>query len=350
MVEFNMSRKLRGGLIGCGFFSINHLHGWRDARGAEIVAICDQNADRLSAVGEQFSIAQLYASAEQMLATERLDFVDIATTVPSHRALVELAARNGVHVICQKPIAPTLEDAKAMVVACEKASVRMMVHENFRWQSPIQAVKKVISSGVIGEVFWGRVSFRSAYDVFPGQPYLAEGKRFIVEDLGIHALDVARFLLGDALNVSARIKRVNPQIKGEDVATILLDHGQGVASIVDCSYATQLENELFPQTLIEIDGSLGSLRLGADYQLNVTRKGATAKTDVSPPVLSWASKPWHNIQESVSLIQQHWVDCLLQGRQPETSGRDNLKTFALVEAVYQSAAESRTVFLEELLG
>ncbi len=345
-----MSRKLRGGLIGCGFFSINHLHGWRDARGAEIVAICDQNSDRLSAVGEQFSIAQLYASAEQMLATERLDFVDIATTVPSHRALVELAARNGVHVICQKPIAPTLEDAKAMVVACEKASVRMMVHENFRWQSPIQAVKKVISSGVIGEVFWGRVSFRSAYDVFSGQPYLAEGKRFIVEDLGIHALDVARFLLGDVLNVSARIKRVNPQIKGEDVATILLDHGQGVASIVDCSYATQLENELFPQTLIEIDGSLGSLRLGADYQLNVTQKGATAKTDVSPPVLPWASKPWHNIQESVSLIQQHWVDCLLQGHEPETSGRDNLKTFALVEAVYQSAAESRTVFLEELLG
>jgi D-apiose dehydrogenase len=225
-----------------------------------------------------------------------------------------------------------------------------MVHENFRWQSPIQAVKKVISSGVIGEVFWGRVSFRSAFDVFSGQPYLAVGNRFIVEDLGIHALDVARFLIGDVINVSARIKRVSPNIKGEDVATILLDHGRGVTSIVDCSYATQLESELFPQTLIEIDGSKGTLRLGANYQLTVTCNGVTKTTDVSPPLLPWASKPWHNIQESVSLIQQHWVDCLAQGHEPETSGRDNLKTFALVEAVYQSAASGCTVVLDELLG
>jgi D-apiose dehydrogenase len=345
-----MVRKLRGGLIGCGFFAINHLHGWRDAKGVEIAAICDQNGQRLASVGEQFSIAPRYADAETMLAREQLDFVDIATTAASHRALVELAARHGVHVICQKPIAPSLADAKAMVAACDKAGVRMMVHENFRWQSPLQKVKQVISSGEIGEAFWGRVSFRSAYDVFSGQPYLAEGKRFIVEDLGIHALDVARFLFGDVANVSARIKRVNPDINGEDVATILLDHGQGVASIVDCSYATHLENELFPQTLLEIDGSKGSLRLGADYQLTVTRRGATRKTNVSPPVLPWASKPWHNIQESVALIQQHWVDCLLAGREAETSGHDNLKTFALVEAVYQSAATGRTVLLEELLG
>ncbi len=344
-----MVHALRGGLIGCGFFAVNHLHGWRDARDADIVAICDSNADRLGAVGEQFSIAQSYADAEEMLAVEDLDFVDVATTAASHRALVELAARHGVHVICQKPIAPSLIDAKAMVAACDAAGVRMMVHENFRWQSPIQRAKEVIASGDLGEVFWGRVSFRSAFDVFSGQPYLAEGKRFIVEDLGIHALDVARYLLGDVLNVSARIKRVNPEIKGEDVATILLDHGNGVACIVDCSYATQLESELFPQTLIEIDGSQGSLRLGANYQLSITRNGATTTTDVSPLLLPWAARPWHNIQESVALIQQHWVDCLLQGREPETSGRDNLKTFALVEAVYQSAVENRTVMLEELL-
>jgi D-apiose dehydrogenase len=202
---------------------------------------------------------------------------------------------------------------------------------------------------VIGDVFWGRVSFRSAYDVFSGQPYLAEGERFIVEDLGIHALDMARFLFGDANSVSAVIKRVNPKIKGEDVATILLDHGDGVASVVDCSYATQGEEELFPQTLLEIDGAKGSLRLAANYQLCVTANGKTTKTDISPPLLPWASRPWHNIQESVALIEQHWVDCLREGREPQTSGRDNLKTLALVEAAYQSAAEARTVSLSELL-
>jgi D-apiose dehydrogenase len=340
---------LRGGLIGCGFFAINHLHGWRDAKGAEIVAICDRSKERLKIAGDQFGIAARYTDAAEMLAKEELDFVDIATTAPTHRALAELAAGQGLAVICQKPFAPSLGDAKAIIAACAKAGAPLMIHENFRWQSPIQKVKQVLGSGVIGDVFWGRVSFRSAYDVFSGQPYLAEGERFIVEDLGIHALDIARFLFGDANSVSAVIKRVNPKIKGEDVATILLDHGDGVASVVDCSYATQGEEELFPQTLLEIDGAKGSLRLAANYQLCVTANGKTTKTDISPPLLPWASRPWHNIQESVALIEQHWVDCLREGREPQTSGRDNLKTLALVEAAYQSAAEARTISLSELL-
>jgi D-apiose dehydrogenase len=343
-------QKLRGALIGCGFFAINHLHGWRDAEGAEIVAICDRSAERLKLAGDQFGIAARYGDATEMLAKEELDFVDIATTAPTHRALAELAASHGLAVICQKPFAPTLDDAKAIVAACDKAGVALMVHENFRWQSPIQKVKAILNSDEIGDVFWGRVSFRSAYDVFSGQPYLAEGERFIVEDLGIHALDIARFLLGDALNVSARIKRVNQKIKGEDVATMLLDHGNGVSSVVDCSYATQNEQELFPQTLLEIDGSKGTLRLGANYQLTVTASGRTRHEDISPRLLPWASKPWHNIQESVALIEEHWVECLHNNTEPQTSGRDNLKTFALVEAVYHSAEENRTVRLSELLG
>lgn len=341
---------LRGALIGCGFFAINHLHGWRDVEGAEIVAICDRSPERLKIVGDQFGIVARYQDATEMLATEKLDFVDIATTAPTHRALAELAASHKLAVICQKPFAPTLDDARAIVHACAKADVALMVHENFRWQSAIQKVKQVVASGEIGDLFWGRVSFRSAYDVFSGQPYLAAGKRFIVEDLGIHALDVARFLLGNAINVNARIKRVNPNIKGEDVATILLDHGNGVASVVDCSYATKLETEAFPETLIELDGSTGTLRLGLGYKLTVTGASGTRHEDVSPPLLPWASKPWHNIQESVALIEQHWVSCLTNGIEPQTSGRDNLKTFALVEAVYQSAASGHTVQLKSLLG
>jgi D-apiose dehydrogenase len=341
---------LRGALIGCGFFAVNHLHGWRDAKGVEIVAICDTSEERLNLCGDQFAITARYRDAAEMLTKEKLDFVDIATTASTHRALAELAAQHKLAVICQKPFAPTLSDAKAIVSACDRVGVPLMVHENFRWQSPIQKVKKIIESGEIGDVFWGRVSFRSAYDVFSGQPYLAEGKRFIVEDLGIHALDIARFLFGDAKNVSARIKRVNPKIRGEDVATVMLDHGDGLTSIVDCSYATQLEQELFPQTLLEIDGTRGTLRLGADYKLTVTTGGKVSKQDVSPPLLNWASKPWHNIQESVALIEQHFVDCLTSKKEPQTSGRDNLKTFALVEAVYQSAETGHTIDMKQLLA
>ena len=136
------------------------------------------------------------------------------------------------------------------------AGVPLMVHENFRWQSAIQAVGRGRSKrGEIGAPFWGRVSFRSAYDVFSGQPYLATGERFIIEDLGIHILDIARFLFGDVAAATARTRRVNPAIRGEDVATILLDHEDGVTSVVDCSYATRLAVEPFPETLVEVDGS-----------------------------------------------------------------------------------------------
>ena len=341
--------ELNGALIGCGFFAINQMHAWNDVSGARIVAICDRNPERLKIVGDQFGIERRYTDAQALFADGGIDFVDIATTVSSHRALVELAAAHKVPAICQKPFAKTLDDAKAMVKVCDEASIPLMVHENFRWQTPIQAVRKALDSGVIGTPFWGRFSFRSGFDVFSGQPYLAEGERFIIEDLGIHTLDIARFILGDVTSLVARTKRVNPKIKGEDVATILMDHENGATSIVDVSYATKLETDPFPETLIEIDSTEGSIRLYRGYRLEVITPNGTTVSDVSPKLLSWASRPWHNIQESVFAIQQHWVDKLETREETSTSGADNLKTFALVEAAYDSATSGNRVDITALL-
>jgi D-apiose dehydrogenase len=235
-----------------------------------------------------------------------------------------------------------------MVAAAEAAGKVLMVHENFRWQSAVRAAIDALRSGAIGTPFFGRVSFRSGYDVYAGQPYLAEGKRFIIEDLGIHILDIARALFGEVSTITASTKRVNPKINGEDVATMLLAHQGGVTSVVDCSYATKRAPETFPETLLEIDGTEGTLRLDAGYRLTIQAGGKSETRDIAPPVLPWAERPWHNIQESVAIIQQHFVDCLREGRVPETSGADNLNTLALVEAAYLSAAESRSVRLEEM--
>jgi D-apiose dehydrogenase len=342
--------RFKGALIGCGFFAVNQMHGWRDLADVEIVAICDRDPERLRIVGDDFGVERRYQSAGAMFADGGFDFVDIATTVGSHRALVELAASHTIPAICQKPFAPTLEDAKAMVAAAQTAGIPLMIHENFRWQTPILAVKAALDSGVIGDPFWGRVSFRSGFDVFSGQPYLAKGDRFIIEDLGIHSLDIARFLFGDASHMTARTRRINPDIAGEDVATMLLDHDNGITSIVDVSYATKLPQEPFPETFVEIDGSKGTLRLGKDYKLIVHGPDGTTDTVVAPNLLPWASRPWHNIQESVALIQKHWIERLATGHEPDTSGHDNLKTFALVEAAYLSAKRGETIALGDLLG
>lgn len=339
---------MKGALIGCGFFAQNQMHAWQDIAGAQIVALCDRDPERLADTASRFGIARTYSDADEMFAAETLDFVDIATTVSSHRSLVERAAAARCHTICQKPFAENMRDARAMVAAMEGAGRVLMVHENFRWQSAIRRAIDVLRSGAIGEPFFGRISFRSGYDVFSGQPYLAEGKRFIIEDLGIHILDIARALFGDVDRLSATTRRVNPSIRGEDVATMLLTHSGGVTSVVDCSYATRRRPETFPETLLEIDGTTGSLRLDAGYRLTVQSAESDVAEDVAPPLLPWAEPPWHNIQESVAALQTHFVTCIAEGSVPETSGTDNLKTLALVEAAYLSAAEHRVVGMSEI--
>ena len=339
---------LKGGLIGCGFFAVNHMHGWNMAQGADIVAICDRDPARLAAIGDAFGISALYSDAARMLAEQDLDFVDIATTVPSHRSLVELAATNGLHVICQKPLADTLEDARAMIAAVERAGKTFMVHENFRWQSPVRAVIEAVRGGAIGTPFFCRASFRSDYDVYANQPYLATDPRFIIQDLGIHILDVARALMGDVERIAATTARINPRIAGEDVATMLLTHHSGMTSVVDCSYASPRRPVTFPETVLEIDGSTGFLRLDTGYQLLIQNSAGEVRRDVSPPLLEWAERPWHNIQESVALIEQHFVDSVLSGQNVETSGRDNFETLKLVEAAYLSAETGSTIELSVL--
>ena len=334
---------LKGALIGCGFFAQNQMHAWRMIDGARIVAVCDMDRDRRDRTARDFGVARTHADAARMMATEELDFVDIATTVGSHRMLVQAAADAGLHVICQKPFAETMEDARAMVAAVQGAGRTLMVHENFRWQSAIRAAIAALQGGAIGTPFFGRVSFRSGFDVFSGQPYLATDPRFIIQDLGIHILDVARALFGDVDRISASTQRINPAIRGEDVATMMLDHQGGVTSVIDCSYATRRSPETFPQTLLEIDGDRGTLRLDACYRLVIQNAGREHIRDVAPPLLPWAERPWHNIQESVHLIQAHFVDCLRAGMQPETSGHDNLKTLALVEAAYASARDGTRI-------
>jgi predicted dehydrogenase len=334
---------LRGGLIGCGFFAQNHLHAWGDVRGAGLVAVCDKDRVKAEAAAKTFGIPAVYDDAAEMFAKEKLDFVDVATTMPTHRPLVEMAAKHGVACICQKPFAPTLADCVAMVEACRTAGVPLMVHENFRFQTPLLAVQEVVKSGRIGRVFFGRVSFRTSYDVYAGQPYLAEEERFAILDVGVHVLDVARVLLGEIDAVSCVTASIRPGLKGEDNCAILTRHRDGAAAFVDVSYSSKQDPDPFPQTLVELDGTEGSIRLTDGFRMTVVDPEGTERRDVSPPLLSWAQKPWHGPQESVLNTQQHFIDCLRAGREFGTSGADNLKTFAACEAAYDSAATGRTV-------
>lgn len=333
--------KFKGGLVGCGYFSKYHLHAWNMMEDVELAAVCDTRQEKAESYAQEFGIPLFFPDAETMIKNENLDFIDIVTNPDSHRALVDLAAEHKVHVICQKPLAPSMEDAEAMVNACMESGVRFMVHENFRWQTPMRALKK--SSMELGELFFGRIQFRSAFDIYSRQPYLTEDPRFIIYDLGVHMLDLARYYLGDAESVYCQTSKVNPDIKGEDVATIMLKMKSGATCLVEVSYASKREEELFPQTLIELEGTAGSAHLCPHFELVVVRNAKITRESVMPRIFPWSTPPSESIQESVLAIQEHWVECMREEKECETSGMDNLRTLDLVFGAYESS-ESGVVY------
>ncbi len=230
-----------------------------------------------------------------------------------------------------------------MVGTCKAAGVPLMVHENFRFQVPLDAVRRVLATGEIGPPHFGRISLRTGYDIFGGQPYLLQEEQLIILDLGVHLLDMARVYFGEAETIYALTNRIHPGARAEDMATMLVRHRTGATCIVDCSYSSKISPDPFPETLVHIEGPRGSIQLREGYRMTVTSDGKTREQHVTTPLLPWTSLPWHNIQESVLNTQRHWVECLLAGREPETSGADNLRTYALAVAAYRSAAERRAV-------
>ena len=334
-------------LVGCGFFARNHLNAWRDLAGEgsnlRLVAVCDVDPAKAQAAAAEFGARHWYDDAAAMLDAERPGLVDIVTRMDTHRALVEVAAARGVPVIVQKPLAPDWGEAVTIVETAAAAAVPMAVHENFRFQAPMRRVREVLASGEIETPSWARIAFRTGYDVYRTQPYFYDEERLAILDVGIHVLDLARVFLGEVERVSCETQRRNPRVRAEDTATMLLRHEGGAVSVVECTYESRALPDPFPQTLLTIEGPAGSVRLHEDFRMVVTSSGDAREEHVGSPLLAWTSEPWHVAQESVLLTQRHIVDALRAGREPETTGEDNLRTFALVEAAYEAAATGRAV-------
>ena len=334
---------MRGALIGCGFFAQNHLNAWRDMRDEDvvIVAVCDIDAVKAKAAAETFGIPRHYTDPGELLAKEELDFVDIATRMETHEALVLQAIGRGIRTIVQKPFAPDWDACVAMVRAAAEAGVPLAVHENFRYQTPLLRLRETLDTGVIGQATWGRFAFRTGFDVYRTQPYFHNETRFAILDTGVHVLDLARFFLGEVAHVSCETQRRNPKNRGEDTATMLLRHTSGAVSLAETTYEARQVPDPFPQTLVTIEGERGSIKLHEDFRMVVTADGQVSERKVDSPLLPWTADPWHIAQESVLLTQRGIMAAWKAGRDADTSGADNLRTFAVAEAAYAAAASGR---------
>ena len=311
------------------------------ADGVELVAVCDIDPAKANAAAQTFGIARSYTDPAALFAAERLDFVDIATRMETHADLVSLAVSHGVRTIVQKPLAPDWATCLRMVEAAHAAGVPLAVHENFRYQTPMRSLRETLDSGVIGSASWSRIAFRTGFDVYRTQPYFHHEKRLAILDTGVHVLDLARFLLGEVRHVSCETQRRNAKNLGEDTATMLLRHESDAVSVVETTYEARQIPDPFPQTLITLEGDNGSIKLHEDFRMVVTAGTNVVTRTVGSPLLPWTAEPWHIAQESVLLTQRAIIAAWRAGHDAETSGADNLKTYAAAEAAYTAAETGR---------
>jgi predicted dehydrogenase len=339
-------KKLKGVLIGTGYFSRFQLDAWQRIADVDICAICDLSVDKAFKLQQEFHIPNVYQDYKHMILQESPDFVDILTPPATHFEIVAFAAQQNVHVICQKPLADSFTKAKALVDMVSQYGVRFMVHENWRWQPWYREMKKLIDSQTIGSPTsyqlnlrlgdgWGKDAYLAR------QPYFRSYPRLLMHETGVHFVDALRFLFGEVEFVFAQLRQLNPVILGEDSGQVILKMVSGVTAVFNLNRYNESEaaHPHFTYGTIRIDGSEGHLSLNAEGQLFVKKLGQPVQEHCYP-----LSKRGF-AGDCVFALQQHFVEAMREKRPFESSATDFLKSVEVIEAIYQSAAKNQVVHL-----
>ncbi|MBT3358339.1 MAG: Gfo/Idh/MocA family oxidoreductase [Rhodospirillales bacterium] len=325
-------KHLKIGMVGAGVIAQNHLEGWAQSTGADVVAICDPDRTKVAERAGQFGIQHVHGTMEDMLDHhDDLDALDIVTPLPTHVPLVTQCAERGIHAMCQKPLAPSAQEAAQLAAVC-RPRIRLMVHENTRFKAHFSAVRAQLRNRAIGEAMMARLTVRSCGYCRAGgntpwyldrQPYLADFPQLLIFESIIHHLDALRAIFGD-LNVEACLyNTINAgDLSGEDTAIIVLKSGDATNIVLDASF-TAAGATSFPSDTLEV--------LGTDGRIVATNEGMTLfDGDGSQRNQAFAS----DYQACFSAAIQHFIDQLGNGQPFETEAEDNVKTLALVEQCY----------------
>ncbi|WP_394971068.1 Gfo/Idh/MocA family protein [uncultured Croceitalea sp.] len=333
-------KKLKGVCVGAGYFARFHFEAWKRIPQIEITAVCDSNLEKAQEVCNEFGFKTAYKNPEDMVVKEQPDFIDIITPPETHLALCKLAIAFKAHIICQKPLAPTLADANKIANAIKASDIRGMVHENFRFQPWHREIKKLLDVGVIGSTLHTinlqmRMGDGWQEDAYMNrQPYFREMEKLLIYETGIHFIDVFRFLAGEITQVYAKLKTLNPNIKGEDLAWVNFDFENGMIGFLDSNrYNENTAKDprlTFGKVLIEGDG--GSLRLYDDGRITLQPLGKEEKEHFYPfQRINFAG-------DCVFETQKHFIHQLLTSKPFETEINSYITNIKIQEAIYNSNA------------
>ena len=330
-------KKLKGALIGCGFFAENHILAWKELRNIEIICVCDLDIKKANKFKSKFNILHSYSSIELMLKKHKIDFVDVVTTMETHLNIGKILSKYKIPTSIQKPFAENLSNAKKIVSLYKKNKTPLMVHENFRWQSPLLKLKEIINKEQLTKPHYAKISFRHANPVgYTNQTYLYDLKEYLTLDVGIHLFDLSRFFMGEAKSIYTVNQNTNNKFKGETDFISLIRNKNNSITIVDASISSIKKPDRFAQTLVNLEFSNGSIDLDYNYKITLHKNNKKKIYDGKPKKYKWISKPWDQIQESVINTHQHFINSLINNIEHDTSGEYNIKSLSLVFNSYKS--------------
>jgi len=339
---------LKVGLIGCGRIAERHseILGGGKIKGAKLQSVCDMNIERAKKIGEKYSV-KIYSDMHEMMRSEPLDVVTILTASGNHASNVIELANYKKHIIVEKPMALTLEDADKMISVCDKAGIKLFVIKQNRFNVPVRKAKEAILNNRLGKLTLGTIRVRWCRK----QSYYDQDKwrgtwKFdggVLTNQASHHIDLLEWMMGEVESVSAFSKTMLVNIEAEDTAVAILKFRNGALGIIEATTATR------PKDLegsISLLGEKGTIVIGgfAVNEMKVWNFENEIESDkyvmknysVNPPdIYGFGHIAYYN----------HVVECINNGCAQLVDGLEGRKSLELIHAIYESIELGREVFL-----
>lgn len=361
-------KKLRVGLIGLGIVSEAHLEGYKEVDQIEVVAGAEIRKDRLEQMEERWGFKG-YLNYEEMLKKETLDIACVLTPARYHREVTEKVADYGVNVFCEKPMAMTLDDTRAMITKCEKEGVKLCYGETYRYFCACRKAKEMIDKGKLGnislliEIFVGGKGLENFRDAGPQHYPLGGpgGGGMGLVDHGIHLIDMFMWLTGSEVESVFGRGNYSGKKPGTEYLTMIFKNG-AVGQLVynEATYSSEIPYEgIFSwggswdinYNLIHgggWDAQPGNFRVHGE-------KGALRIFHYANKLFFLGEGKLEQIRvvdrpmpSNFALQMESFVEKLRRGEEPEVTGLDGMKSLQVVLAAYESFETQKIVPIKSL--
>ena len=334
-----MNGKLGVGLIGCGWAGRQHARAYALLRDpVDLVATADVDVGKARSLAQEYGFSSWHEDYRKVLSNPKVDIVSICLPIYLHAEVSVEAAEAGKHVLCEKPMAGTLEEADAMIRAARKSDVKLMIAETVRFNSINLKLKEILQEKTIGEVFLVRI-FRDheMHDYIRDRPWMLDKRKAaggIWMSGGIHDVDALRMLIGEIETVSLfQTRKVLHEIEGDETSVGILRFFNGAIGVLTESYSTRTFRSTFPIGCPSIiNGSEGTIMV---YQDEIEIYGES--TGKNSCVRSRVERRDTFLEEI-----KHFIRCVREDKEPITSGEEERKSLAVICAGYESLRKGGT--------